>query len=135
MPIVAPLVSAALAIGVIAGTAVTTQNWSQQRSAALYAEIDADIEKTMRQHELRKEDIAARPPATAALSPEAAASLAKADSKSEAGTGAKIDAKARKAKIGSLRKRSAGHRRERLVPPDFARLPISVMRSAIGMWR
>ena len=36
--------------------------------------------------------------------------------------------KARKAKIGSIKKRASGHRRERFVPPDFARLPITIMR-------
>jgi hypothetical protein len=45
---------------------------------------------------------------------------------------AKKDEKARKAQISSLRKRATGARRERLVPPDFARLPISVMRSMLG---
>jgi hypothetical protein len=126
MPLVAPLVSAAVAIGVIAGTAVTTHNWSQQRSAALYAEIDADIAQTLRRHDLKKEEIAAlemRAPPTAAL----ATTIGKED--------AKADTKARKAQIGSLRKRAAGIRRERLVPPDFARLPISMMRSAFGLRR
>jgi hypothetical protein len=38
------------------------------------------------------------------------------------------DARARKAKISSIRKRAAGLRRERLVPPDFARLPTAILR-------
>jgi hypothetical protein len=123
MPLVAPLLSALLAVAVIAGMAVTTRNWSQQRSAALYAEIDADIRKTLSQYDARKAELAASelraPPSTTGT----AAAVADDDSRT------------RKAQNNSLRKRAAGARRERLVPPDFARLPISVMRGALGIWR
>lgn len=121
MPLVAPLLSALLAIAAIAGAAVATHTWSQQRSAALYAEIDADIEKTLRQHDADKAQRAAadqRPPQTTG------AAVAEQDG-----------AAARKARNASLRKRAAGHRRERLVPPDVARLPVAVMRGVLGIGR
>jgi len=123
MPIVGPLLSALLVIATVTGMAVTTQRWSQQRNAALYAEIEADIEKTLRQHNAWKAALAAselQPPQTTG-----AAAAAETEGES----------KARKAQTSAIRKRTAGPRRERFLPPDFARLPISMMRSALGFQR
>jgi hypothetical protein len=121
MPLAAPLLIAALVIVTITGMSAATLRWTQERSDKLHREIEADIRQTLRQHATRKRELAAleqpAPPATTG-------SAAKRD-----------DDKARKAQIGSIRKRATGHRRERFVPPNFARLPIAAARGAFGFLR
>lgn len=116
MPIVGPLLL--VVVATITGVGAATFHVAQERSDRLYGDLEADIRETLRQHELRKIELAAleqAPPVTAGATAKAR------DEKVR-------DDKARKAKIGSIKKRATGRRRERFVPPDFARLPIAIMR-------
>lgn len=113
----------ALVIATITGVGAATFHLTQERSDKLYREIEADIRETLRQHELRKLQYATlEQPA-----PVTTGSAAKQND--DKARDAKVrDDKARKAKIGSIKKRATGYRRERFVPPDFARLPIAIAR-------
>lgn len=114
----------ALVIATITGVGAATFHLTQERSDKLYREIDADIRETLRQHQLRKAALATleqpAPPVTTGSA---------AKQNDDKAHDAKVrDDKARKAQIGSIRKRATGQRRERFVPPDFARLPIAIVR-------
>jgi hypothetical protein len=117
MPIVGPLLL--VVVATITGVGAVTYHVAQERSDRLYGDLEADIRETLRQHELRKIELATLeqvpPPATTGATAKAPDEKVRED-------------KARKAKIGSIKKRASGHRRERFVPPDFARLPITIMR-------
>lgn len=113
MPVVAPLLSALLTLALVAGLGIAAFGWTQQRSARLHAEIEADIARILQRHEARRQALAALPPRAAETT----------------GTAADPQAQtARKAQLRAIRKRGAGPRRERLVPPDFTRLPLAVLR-------
>lgn len=114
----------------IAGVGAVTARWTQERSDRLFRDIDADIRHTLQQHETRKLELAAMEQAAPAFTT-GIASLkdSRQNAGQDAGDGRTLKTgKTAKAKIGSIRKR--GHRRDRLVPPDFARLPIAVARAA-----
>lgn len=116
MPIVGPLLL--VVIATITGVGAATFHVAQERSDRLYGDLEADIRETLRQHELRKIELATLeqvPPVTTGATAKASDEKVRED-------------KARKAKIGSIKKRATGHRRERFVPPDFARLPVTIMR-------
>lgn len=115
MPLVAPVVSALLTLALIAGLGFAAFGWTQQRHARLHAEIEADIARILHQHDARRQALAAlqtRAPETTGTAP--------ADAQAQT---------ARKAQLRAIRKRGAGPRRERFVPPDFARLPLAVLRA------
>lgn len=124
----------ALVIGTITAMGATMFHASQARSDKLYREIDADIQQTLWQHEQRKL-ATVEPEVPAATTGMSAKPDEKPDAKQASGDKARSDEKSRKAKITSIRKRTAGQRRERFVPPDFARLPIAVARGALGFLR
>lgn len=121
MPFFAPLLMVLLVAATLAGMAVTTFSWTQQRTGKLHREINADIEQTLRQHDLRKLELAAT---EQQLPPRTNGAAARTD-----------DDKAKKAQMNSIRKRASGQRRERFVPPDFARLPLAIARGAFGFPR
>lgn len=116
MPIIGPLLL--VVVATITGVGAVTYHVAQERSDRLYGDLEADIRETLRQHELRKIELAT----LEQVAPATTGATAKAPEEKVR------DDKARKAKIGSIKKRASGHRRERFVPPDFARLPISIMR-------
>lgn len=121
MPIVGPLLL--VVVATITGVGAATFHVAQERSDRLYGDLEADIRETLRQHELRKIELATLEQAP----PFATGATAK--PRDEKARDEKVrDDKARKAKIGSIKKRATGHRRERFVPPDFARLPIAIAR-------
>jgi hypothetical protein len=132
MPVIGPLLMVALVIVTITGVGAATFHLTQERSDKLYREIDADIQETLRQHQLRKIEFATleqpAPPVTTAPA---------ANRNDDRAGDAKVrDDKARKkAQVSSIRKRATGDRRERLVPPDFARLPAAVARGVFGFTR
>jgi hypothetical protein len=136
MRFLGPVLMVALVITTITGMRAATSTWSQERSERLYREIEADIQQTLWQHEQRKVELATveqkAPATTSGISSKADA---KAGTRQAAGDKARPDDKARKAKIASIRKRAAGQRRERFVPPDFARLPVAISRGVFGFMR
>ncbi len=146
MPLAGPALLVALAIVAITSVGAATLHWAQKRNATFYREIDADIRQTLRQRETRKQEFvaterAAPPPVTTGTSTGTRNAETRnekdAQAKSDKTKNDKIkdDKKARKAKTASIRKRAPGHRRERFVPPDFARLPIAIARGAFGFLR
>jgi len=132
MPVIGPLLMVALVIVTITGVGAATFHLTQERSDKLYREIDADIQETLRQHQLRKIAFATLEQPAPTVTTGSAANR----NDDKAGDAKVRDDKARKkAQARSIRKRATGDRRERLVPPDFARLPAAVARGVFGFMR